>query len=269
MKCPNCGAENQTGSFCASCGAGLDVTCDACGAAVPPGSSFCTACGEPVAGGDGGGGGGGTTSLAPWLIGAVSVVVVVVLVVIFLPGQTRTAAPPQGGQAPMMGAPGAGGAGTGGTGGTGGAPGMGGLSSDMRANADRLFNRIMMAAEQGNEGEVAQFMPMAIQAYGMVDNLDDDGLFHLGLLHLTAESYDQALATAGQILAQDPDHLLGLAIAAQAAEALDDGEAARGYWQRYLDAYGAESGKPLPAYVDHQPILPEYRQMAREALGAG
>ncbi len=264
MKCPNCGAENETGSFCASCGAALDVTCDACGAAVPPGSSYCTACGEPVAAGtDGGGSGGGSSSLAPWLIAAVSIVVVVVLVVVFLPGQTRTTAPAQGpqGQAPMMGAPDAGGAGG------GGAPGMGGLSADMRSNADRLFNRIMMAAEQGNEGEVAQFMPMAIQAYGMVDNLDDDGLFHLGLLHLTAGSSDQAMATAERILADHPDHLLGLAVAAQAAEELGDHAGARGYWQRYLDAYQAESGKPLPAYVDHQPILPEYRQMAREALG--
>lgn len=154
----------------------------------------------------------------------------------------------------------------GGEGASGGVGGSG-LSSDMRTNADRLFNRIMMAAEQGNEAEVAQFMPMAIQAYGMVDDLDDDGLFHLGLLHLTAGSHQEALQTAQRILDRDPSHLLGLAVAAQAAESLGDDAGAAGYWERYLDAYETEAGKPLPAYVDHQPILPEYRAMAREALG--
>ncbi|MFO7894466.1 MAG: zinc ribbon domain-containing protein [Longimicrobiales bacterium] len=256
MKCPNCGAENQTGTFCASCGAGLDVTCSECGADVPPGADYCTVCGEPVTGD--GGGGGGAASLAPWLIAAASVAIVVVLVVVFLPGETRTTAGsmPAGGQPPAMG---------------GGAPGdpsgMGGFTGDMRADADRLFNRIMMAAEQGNEGEVEQFMPMAIQAYEAVDNLDDDGLFHLGMLHLTAGSHDEAMQTAQRILDSEPDHLLGLAVAAQAAEGAGDSARAAGYWEQFLDAYETEAGRPLPAYVDHQPLLPEYRQMAREALG--
>ena len=256
MRCPNCGTENQTGSFCASCGAALDVNCPSCGAEVPAGADYCTACGEPVAGESS-----GPPALAAWLIAAVSVVIVVVLVVVFLPGETRTTAPAMGGgQAPMMGSPGEGS-------GAGSAPGMGGLSSDMRTNADRLFNRIMMAAEQGNEADVAQFMPMAIQAYGMVDDLDNDGLFHLGMLHLTAGSFDQALQTAEQILTDNPDHLLGLSVAAQAAEGAGDSARADGYWQRLLDAYPAEVGKPLPAYVDHQQVLPEYRRMAQEAVG--
>ena len=144
---------------------------------------------------------------------------------------------------------------------------MGGLSNDMRTNADRLFNRIMMAAEQGNEAEVAQFMPMAIQAYDMVDNLDNDGLFHLALLHLTAGSPDAALDVANRILEDGPNHLLGLAVAAQAAADAGNAQAANEYWGRYLDAYDAEAGKPLPEYVDHQPLLSEYRSMARDATG--
>lgn len=255
MKCPNCGAENQTGTFCASCGAGLDVTCTACGAGVPAGAQFCTACGEPVTAGDGSGGG---SSAAPWIIAAVSVVVVVALVFVFLPGGTVTTSSgaSSGAGAPFMGAEGGTGAG-----------GMDGLSADMRTNADRLFNRIMMAAEQGNQAEIDQFMPMAIQAYGMVDALDNDGLYHLALLHLTADSYDQALQTARQILDEQPEHLLALAVAAEAsAETGEDGQAEQ-YWQRFLDAYPAEAGKPLPEYVDHQPMLTEYRNEARGALG--
>lgn len=254
MKCPNCGAENQTGKYCASCGAGLDVTCPSCGADVPAGAGFCTVCGEPVAAEAASG---GMASKAPWLIAALSIVVVAVLVVVFLPGGTQTSARPAGSQPLTGSAPGTG----------MGAGGMGGLSSDMRTNADRLFNRIMMAAEQGNEAEVAQFMPMAIQAYEMVDALDNDGLFHLALLHLTNEAYDEAQQAAGRILADNPDHLLGLAVAAQAAEATGATDEAAGYWNHYLDVYDTEAGKPLPAYVDHQPILTEYRDMAREATG--
>ncbi|MGK7312073.1 MAG: zinc-ribbon domain-containing protein [Candidatus Longimicrobiales bacterium M2_2A_002] len=259
MKCPNCGAENQTGKYCASCGAGLDVTCPSCGADVPAGAAFCTVCGEPVAAEAEAG---GAASKAPWLIAALSIVVVVALVMVFLPGETRTSRPAD--SQPLTGAPPGAGMG-GGAGGAG--PAMGGLSNDMRTNADRLFNRIMMAAEQGNEAEVAQFMPMAIQAYGMVDDLDGDGLFHLALLHLTAGSYDEAQQTADRILADNPDHLLGLAAAAQAAEAAGNTDEATGYWGRYLDAYDAEAGKPLPEYVDHQPLLSEYRDMARAATG--
>ena len=250
MKCPNCGAEDQTGKFCAACGAALDATCPSCGAAVPAGASYCTACGKPVGAEVGGAGAG--SSLAPWVIGALSLAIVAVLVVFYLPDGSEPGPPTGATQAPFMG-------------GEGGAPGGTGLSADMRTNADRLFNRIMTAAEQGNEAEVAQFMPMAIQAYEMVEGLDNDGLFHLALLHLTAESPDPALATADRILADNPDHLLGLAVAAQAAEAAGQEAQATGYWQRFLDAYETEAAKPLPEYVDHQPILPEYRAMAREA----
>lgn len=228
---------------------------------MPAGASYCTECGAPVAAEAGGG---GAPEWAPWLIGAVSVVIVAVLVLVYLPGGSDTGAatgPPTGaGQQQSLTPPGEPGD---------AAPGMGGLSSDMRTNADRLFNRIMMAAEQGDEAEVAQFMPMAIQAYEMVEGLDDDGLFHLSLLHLTGGAPDRAMETAGRILEDNPDHLLGLAVAAQAAEQAGDSAQAAEYWQRFLDAYDAESGKPLPEYVDHQPILPEYRVMAREATGAG
>lgn len=197
-------------------------------------------------------------SKAPWIIAALSVVIVVVLVVVFLPdGTVTTGQPPAGGAAgaPFMGGGGA------------EAGSMGGLSADMRTNADRLFNRIMMAAEQGNQAEVDQFMPMAIQAYGMVEDLDGDGLYHLAMLHLTAGSFDQAMETARRILTDDPAHLLGLAVAAEAAAGAGDTAAAAGYWERYLEAYDTEAGKPLPEYVDHQPMLTEYRRMAREAVG--
>lgn len=225
---------------------------------MKPGARFCPECGEALAGGVSSGAPGGSRTV--WIIGGVAVAVVVLM--LFLPRLTDRAGPPGMTRAPASGsgAPFAGG--VGGAGGPDGA--MGGLSGDMRTNADRLFNRIMTAAEQENQAEVEQFMPMAIQAYGMVDDLDNDGLYHLAILHQTAGSYAEARQTAQRILDDSPDHILALGVAAAAAAAAGDSAAAGTTYRRLLDVYGAESGKPLPEYVDHQPMLEQYRRVARE-----
>jgi hypothetical protein len=256
MKCPNCGAENQKGKFCAECGAGLDTECPSCGKAVTPGARYCTSCGEPIGANGETAGTGARGSRAAWVIAAAAVVVV--LLVLFLPDDTERVRAPVTGP-PASAAPG---------GAAGGGAGMGGLSTDMRTNADRLFNRIMMAAEQGNQAEVDQFMPMAVQAYGMVDDLDDDGIYHLAILQRTAGEFDQARETADRILDRSPGHILALGVAADAAQASGDTEAAHALWERLLEAYPEEAGKPLPEYMDHQTMLGEYRRMAREATGA-
>lgn len=254
MKCPSCGAGDQTGKFCGECGATLDGVCPSCSADVEPGARYCPECGEAL----GGKRSGGRGVHAAWIIAAVAVVVVAL--VLFLPGRTDRAGPRQMTDPPAgapFGDPGA-----------AGDAGMGGFSNDMRTNADRLFNRIMTAAEQGNEGEVDQFMPMAIQAYGMVDDLDNDGLFHLAILHLTAGEHAESRQTAQRILDDSPDHILALGVAANAAAEAGDSAAAADQYRRLLEAYGRESSKPLPEYVDHQQMLEEYRSMARQFTGA-
>lgn len=248
MKCPNCGADNQTGKFCAECGAGLDTSCPSCGEAVTPGARYCTSCGEPIGSS---GGGGVPGSKAGWIIAAAAIVVV--LLVVLLPRATeRVPAPPVEERVPV-GAP----TGTGG--------GQGVLSADMRTNADRLYNRIMAAAEQGNQAEVDQFMPMAIQAYEAVEGLDEDGLYHLALLNITAGDYDAGRAAAQRILDRSPGHILALGALATAATEAGDEAAARDHWQRLLEAYPQEVGKPLPEYMDHQNMMSEYQRMALEA----
>ncbi|HUG42294.1 MAG TPA: zinc ribbon domain-containing protein [Longimicrobiales bacterium] len=252
MKCPTCGSEDQTGKFCASCGAALKAGCASCGAALPAGSRFCTQCGAAAGGRRGRG-----TGLPPWPWIAAGTAVLVILLLFLLPRSADRAG------APSMTGPGGGGVPAGAV--IEGGDGL--LSSDMRSNADRLYNRIMAAAEQGNRAEVEQFMPMAIQAYGMVEDLDADGLYHLALLHLTAGDPGQALATAERILRDAPDHILGLGVGGAAAEEAGDQDRARALYRRLLDAYATEATKPLREYVDHQRMLPEYRRVAREALG--
>lgn len=257
MQCPNCGTENQTGKYCAECGASMGGTCPSCGAAPPPGTSYCTACGESLTGGHGAGG----ASKAPWLIATVAVLTVL-LVLYFTRDTEQVMAPRAPVGAPMV-QPGQAG------GGAMGGGAMGGLSSDMRTNADRLFNRIMVAAEQGNRAEVDQFMPMAVQAYGMVQNLDDDGLYHLALLHLAAGDPAAARGAADRILQSSPSHILALGVAAAAAVAGGDQAEARSLWQRLLDGYAAESDRLLTEYRDHETMLAEYRQQAERGLAGG
>jgi hypothetical protein len=144
--------------------------------------------------------------------------------------------------------------------------GLGGFTGDLRTDADRLFNRVMAAAEERRQDEVDQFMPMALQAYEMVPDLDDDGLFHLAILYETAGDHAMARQTAERILAGTPTHILGLGVAGSASAAAGDDGAARGYFRRLLDGYPAESGRLRPEYVDHQPMLEEYRRVASEYL---
>lgn len=139
----------------------------------------------------------------------------------------------------------------------------------MGANGDRLFNRIMTAAGEGDRAEVARFLPMAIQAYESVPDLNTDRLYHLAILHLTRGDFEATRRTADRILETEPNHLLALGVAGAAATAAGDSAAARDLYQRLLEHYSEEADRPVPEYLDHQAMLGEYRDAARETAGAG
>ncbi len=255
MQCPSCGAESESGAYCAECGAPLSgAPCPHCGAGLVPGARFCTHCGAPVR---------SAASSLPWYIAGVAVVALILT--LLLPvlrgdggsgGSASFPAGDAGAQAPAMGsAPVA-----------GGAPGP--LTGTPREQADRLFNRIMTALDSGDRQQAEFFLPMGIQAYQMAGELDADGLYHLSLLQSAAGKPEDALQTAKQILTTSPDHLLGLGSAAQAALAAGDSATAADYWRHFLRVYDTESKKGLQEYVDHANVLPTYRQQARDQLKA-
>jgi tetratricopeptide (TPR) repeat protein len=246
MKCPNCSTDSD-GRFCPSCGTPLaSAKCRACKAQLLPGARFCTQCGEAVAAD-------GPASRLPWILAAAAIVALIVVLV--RPAFERSPGPQTGGAgtAPFADA------------GTGGAPPP--LTGTPREQADRLFNRIMQEREAGNTERATFFMPMAITAYEQAAPLDHDGLYHLSILQTAAGDYAGARANAERILADAPDHLLGLAAAAEAAGAAGDMQDARVFWQRFLDAFETEKDKPLQEYLDHARILPQYRQDALEVVG--
>jgi hypothetical protein len=219
-----------------------------------PGARFCNSCGTPVAAktarapGRAGGSRPDRSNL-PWYIAGGVLLVVIVVLVGSMWSRDEIPAP---GTAPFMGAPAA----------PGTPPPLNGTPREL---ADRLFNRIMDAREKGDMATARQFAPMGIQAYEGAQPLDDDGLYHLAVIHNVAGNYEEGRATAERILAGNPDHLLALAAAAEAMEGASDQAAALQYHQRFLDAYNAEIGRALPEYLDHARIIPEYREAALRA----
>lgn len=258
-RCPACDRA-ATGNFCQHCGAELGGRfCNQCGNQAAPGASFCNQCGSELGGGATGAGGaapgvgsaertaairtaGGAQNLPWWIAGAAMFVVIVVIGVNMV--QPGPAAPPGGTTTPA--APFASGG--------GGAPPDISQMTPIEA-ADRLFTRVMNAVSQGDSAQAQAFVPMAIAAYQRAEPLSLDGRFHLSMLNRTAMNLEAALDDALQILEADPDHLLGLAAAAEAAIELGLADEAADHYRQLLDVYDAEMAVPLDEYVAHRAIV--------------
>ena len=77
---------------------------------------------------------------------------------------------------------------------------------------DRLYNRVMRAAESGDQATVAQFTPMTVMAYQQLDSIDADARFHMAMLLLHTGQVPGASAEADSILKFSPGHLFGYMI---------------------------------------------------------
>jgi hypothetical protein len=149
----------------------------------------------------------------------------------------------------------------------GGAPAAGQAPVDLSTlspveAANRLFNRVMTTLETGDTAGALGFQPMAVQAYEMLEPLDLDGLFHVAMLQILVDPA-AAMATANRILEVEPDHVLGLGMAAQAATGLGDEDQAVAHYRHLLEVFDAQVGRPLPEYQGHQPSMTQMQSAAR------
>jgi len=198
---------------------------------------------------------GGNSNLAWWVAGAL---LVVVLVALGYPILTRGGGAPSGGFS---------------SDGMEGATGEGGLvdltSMSLDEQGTRLFNRVMSSNSTGDTADVAFFLPKALIIYEQLAPTDPDGLYHYALLYQVGGDFEAALAKAEEGLAEVPDYLLLLAVAAESSAALGDSVQAREFYSRLLDTYDTELELMRPGYEHHMAILPTYREEARAFLNSG
>jgi hypothetical protein len=243
--CPSCNAQ-VTGKFCSDCGASLvGATCADCGAALTPGAKFCHRCGTP-AGADVATRQRGASSAIPWGVAAIALLALIALVA----GQRFSRPAPDATQQPAGDPSATAAAPFAGATGSGPAPDISRLTpADAAA---RLYDRVMSAHERGKADSVQMFAPMALTAYEMIGKLDLDQRYDMGRIAAVSGDETLARAQADTILAQNPNHLLGLILAANAARMRKDAAAERTYRDRLVASAAAERAKQLPEYATHE-----------------
>lgn len=249
--CPSCAAP-ASGRFCPQCGVAIDATCRECQNPLPAGARFCNQCGVGVSAQPAVAAAGASAKL-PWAVAGLAIVALAGVAIV--PRLTADPAQAAAALAPQGGAPGA------------MDPGSVDLASmSPRERADRLFNRVMQELANGNAEQARFFVPMAVQAYGMVPERNADLHYHLGELHRVQGDLDAARAQADTILAMDGAHLFGLFSAAQTEQGRGKADEAKALFQRFLDGYAAQVARNLPEYQEHQQGLPAMRAEAEKAV---
>jgi hypothetical protein len=154
--------------------------------------------------------------------------------------------------------------------GEGGAGAPGGAPPDIsrmspRERFDRLFNRVMQAAEQRDTAQVVRFTPMALGAYAQLDTVNADARYHAAVLRLQVGDAPGALALADTILAQSPGHLFGYIVRGAAAGFQGDTALARRADRDFLSHYEAERKADRIEYREHEPAIEDFKQHAEGA----
>jgi len=128
---------------------------------------------------------------------------------------------------------------------------------------DRLYQRIITAAQTGDQATVTRFMPMATAAFGMLDTATVDARYHMAMLELHVGDLAAAAAQADSIARADSGHLFSYVIRAAVGRWKQDVKARDAAYREFLRRYDAEVAKRRPEYLEHQSMLEELRRTAR------
>lgn len=230
------------------------MNCHACGAPLGSGARFCPKCGAKV----GAPAAGDWRAGLPWAIAGAAVGALITVVALRVTGR-----PDGGASAATPAGPFQSGAEVGQSGGR--PPDISQMSPTERAT--RLYNRVMSLHAAGKPDSAAFFLPMAIQAYAMLPELDADARYHLGVLDLTAGALPGALAQADSIARDSPTHLFAFMLRARALELQRNAAGARKAYADFLKHETAERARKRPEYEDHAQNLDAFHTQALEATG--
>jgi hypothetical protein len=240
MTCPQCGTA-ASGNFCSACGASLSArSCADCRAELSPQARFCHRCGTPVGGASRRTG----SDRNAWIIAGVLCVALVGGIAYKVSSSSPQPAVPDMAN----------------TGATGGerAPDISAMSP--RERFDRLFNRIMEAAQRGESQEIERFTPMALGAYEQLDTRDVDARYHAAVIYLQGGRIPQARALADTILQESPGHLFGYIIRGTAARMAGDSSAEARAQRDFRRHYQAEMAANRVEYLEHRPVVEEFNE---------
>lgn len=135
-----------------------------------------------------------------------------------------------------------------------------------REAADRLFNRVMTAGENGNTEEALRFAPMALAAYDNLGALDNDARYHVALLHLTTGDIDGVRVQIEMLRQSVPNHLLAIMLEHQIAERNGNKDDAARTYRAFLAAYDAEMAKGRDEYQEHRGGIERFRAAAQASV---
>ncbi|HEV8613750.1 MAG TPA: hypothetical protein VGQ73_09565 [Gemmatimonadales bacterium] len=137
-----------------------------------------------------------------------------------------------------------------------------------RERFDRLYNRVMSAAESGDTATVSRFGPMVVAAYGQLDTVDADVRYHAAVLQLHVQGNTAAaLRLADSILMATPGHLFGFLIRGTAAQLSGNAALLKRARADFLKAWDREMKATRPEYRDHQLMLDQFHAAASAAVG--
>ncbi len=229
-KTPNGPGQTSSGS----------VACPSCGSRAQGGARYCQHCGKSLSGG-------GWLTPQTMTVLASAVVVLVALALLFASvidiGNQPVATGPTATTPPRAAA--------------GQPPDLSTMSP--REAADRLFNRVMMADEQGNRAEVEQFTPMAVSAYEMLESMDADALYHVGLIHAAAGDIEKAKEFTERMKAIVPNHLLAALLEHRLAEEENKQSVADRAAERFHKHYDEEISIGRLEYEHHRASIERFR----------
>jgi len=138
-----------------------------------------------------------------------------------------------------------------------------------RERFNRLYNRVMQAAQSGDEATVTRFTPMALMAYAQLDTIDADARYHAALIKVHTGEMDGSRALADTLLAKNPGHLFGYMIRGTVARfQKNDKQLSRAYGD-FLQHYDPEMKLGRPEYGEHQTSLNDFRKAALGDSGGG
>jgi hypothetical protein len=258
--CPACGSP-ASGNFCSACGASLvPRSCANCRADLAPQARFCHRCGRPA----------GTVATAlpsrertAWLVAGVLCVLLLAVILLKVVRNAQPAAAPDMANAgavsaqerPGPAAP------------AGPAPDISQMTP--RERFDRLFNRVMQAAEQSDTAQVERFTPMALGAYAQLDSINADARYHAAVLRLQVGDAAGADALADTILMRTPGHLFGYLVRGTVAGVRGDSASARRAAREFLSHYDAEQRSGRIEYREHEPAVSDFKRTADSLAKTG